>query len=357
MRRYSFNGVAILTNPYNPPYHSGEDYALPHRTAMFSQADGVVCEVKSGETRSWVANTPSDPYKRTILGKIISRKLTTDDYGNYVKIFHGLDSKGRRMETLHAHFDEVVVFEGQPVKEGELIGFSDSKGNSTGHHDHAELRANGVCINPNTFDYSFKGTMGPDLKVVNFKGSVEVEVVVSEGLNIRSTFSKQGKIIKLLKKGSKFEAIGYCEGESISGNNLWWRTKDNVFIWSGGTNLNPSEIVKGGQIMTVSEFEAKKAEFEARKVELEERERDLEEDKKLYREDYEAFISEPVEEEKPVEVVEETAVEEVKEEVAFEVPQEEKKLGFELKEDMPSDVKDAVRLINNLVAKYADYLK
>ena len=51
--------------------------------------------------------------------------------------FYGWSNDGDKdVHTLAAHLDEVVVFEGQLVKEGELVGYADSTGWSAGNHLH-----------------------------------------------------------------------------------------------------------------------------------------------------------------------------------------------------------------------------
>lgn len=68
-------------------------------------------------------------------------------YGNMVRIRHH-EYKGRKLQTLYAHLKESKVKYGQTVKEGELIGYSGSTGNSKGPHLHFEVRLNGTRYNP-----------------------------------------------------------------------------------------------------------------------------------------------------------------------------------------------------------------
>ena len=67
-------------------------------------------------------------------------------YGYLVKIDHG----GGK-ETRYAHLSVPPVSVGQKVEKGDVIGYVDSTGNSSGPHLHFEVRANGVAKNPLDF--------------------------------------------------------------------------------------------------------------------------------------------------------------------------------------------------------------
>ena len=89
--------------------HTGIDYGCPSDTPILASADGVVKAAK---------NDPSG-------------------YGKYIILEHP-DGKA----TLYAHlwyFNN--LFEGKQVKQGDVIAYSDSSGNSTGPHLHFEARA------------------------------------------------------------------------------------------------------------------------------------------------------------------------------------------------------------------------
>lgn len=76
-------------------------------------------------------------------GKILSVKLLDYSYGHHVWINHG-----DNVATLYAHMSRIVVKEGQYVKQGQVIGYVGSTGNSTGPHLHFGLLVDGKFVNP-----------------------------------------------------------------------------------------------------------------------------------------------------------------------------------------------------------------
>lgn len=97
-------------------YHSGTDIAAPEGTPVLAAADGTVTIANAID--SW-----------------------GDSYGYHVKIKH-TDS----FETLYAHCSSICVTKGQEVKQGEVIGYVGTTGNSTGNHLHFEVRQNGERV-------------------------------------------------------------------------------------------------------------------------------------------------------------------------------------------------------------------
>lgn len=280
MLRHPFTGTVILTNAYRGDriiygsnLHYGEDYALNNRTAIIAAADGVVIATNSGEKRNWIANTPTDPFKP----RFGSRALTTADYGNYIKIDHG-----DGYSSLYAHLDEVVVSNGMSVKEGQLIGYSDSTGNSTGNHIHWEVRLNNIVVDMNNFDYTkVLGKGGEQNKFYVKEITVRVKEDV-DGLNVRSGPARTYKLSgsKILKPKDEVSVLGFVEGEEINGNKFWWESRLHNYFWSGGTDIIPSldnvppsvvDLTKGTKHMfnTQEEKDAKVAELKAQLAEAE----------------------------------------------------------------------------------------
>lgn len=68
------------------------------------------------------------------------------DYGNAIVIDHG-----NGITTRYGHLSKIKVFEGQRVKNGEVIGYQGNTGRSTGQHLHYEVRYRNIPLNPKRF--------------------------------------------------------------------------------------------------------------------------------------------------------------------------------------------------------------
>ena len=97
--------------------HSGMDIAAPYGTPIKAAHDGTI----SSTTGHW-------------------------SYGNVVMV-----DNGDGVTTLYAHMSSIAVGVGQSVKQGDVIGYVGSTGNSTGNHLHFEVRINGVKQNPRNY--------------------------------------------------------------------------------------------------------------------------------------------------------------------------------------------------------------
>lgn len=89
------------------------------------------------------------PVIATADGKVINvvNKYAEGDgngYGNYVYIEH--DSKGTR--SRYAHLLKAVVTKNSTVKQGQVIGYCDNTGSSTGNHLHFEIILSGSVVDP-----------------------------------------------------------------------------------------------------------------------------------------------------------------------------------------------------------------
>lgn len=103
--------------------HTGIDYPCPKGSKVVAAQKGIVIKV---------------------------RRLNYS-YGYYVMIYHGTDSKGRKIVTLYAHNSDILVSVGQTVTKGQQIAKSGSTGNSTGPHSHFELIINGSKVNAKNY--------------------------------------------------------------------------------------------------------------------------------------------------------------------------------------------------------------
>lgn len=93
-------------------YHSGTDIGAPGGTPILAAADGTVTIANAID--SWGGG-----------------------YGYHIKISHN-----DTFDTLYAHCSSICVTVGQKVKQGEVIGYVGTTGNSTGNHLHFEVWQN-----------------------------------------------------------------------------------------------------------------------------------------------------------------------------------------------------------------------
>jgi murein DD-endopeptidase MepM/ murein hydrolase activator NlpD len=84
-----------------------------------------------------------------------------DPYGLAVCIRHDFGYQGQKLYTVYAHLESSVVWPGQIVRAGELIGHVGDTGKTTGAHLHFEVR-----VGSNDY-YS---TRNPELWIVPFEG-------------------------------------------------------------------------------------------------------------------------------------------------------------------------------------------
>lgn len=95
--------------------HNAVDIGLPEGTPILAAADGEVILSKYEEGDPWFGG-----------------------YGNYIVIQHDNGA-----QTVYGHLSKNLVSRGWKVKQGQVIGYSGSTGNSTGPHLHFEIR-NGI---------------------------------------------------------------------------------------------------------------------------------------------------------------------------------------------------------------------
>lgn len=107
-------------------YHSGTDIGAPGGTPILAAADGTVTIANAID--SWGGG-----------------------YGYHIKISHN-----DTFDTLYAHCSSICVTVGQEVKQGEVIGYVGTTGNSTGNHLHFEVWQNGERTNALSFFQKLK---------------------------------------------------------------------------------------------------------------------------------------------------------------------------------------------------------
>ncbi|HEY0854081.1 MAG TPA: M23 family metallopeptidase [Devosia sp.] len=96
--------------------HAGVDLAAPRNTPIYASGDGVI------ELAGWKSG-----------------------YGRYVEVKHV-----NGFETGYGHMNKIAegIKPGVRVRQGQVIGYVGSTGNSTGNHLHFEIRVNGRTVDP-----------------------------------------------------------------------------------------------------------------------------------------------------------------------------------------------------------------
>lgn len=125
MRRHPIMGYSKM--------HKGIDFAAPRGTPIYAAGEGVIKKIG-----------------------------TVRGYGRYVKIQHRSG-----VETAYAHMNafKAGLRTGSRVKQGQVIGYVGSSGNSTGPHLHYEIMLSGRQVNPAAVKLAGgKALRGRDLK-------------------------------------------------------------------------------------------------------------------------------------------------------------------------------------------------
>ncbi|MES2690826.1 MAG: M23 family metallopeptidase, partial [Bacteroidota bacterium] len=141
-----------------------------------------------------------DPVYAIFDGVVRVAKRSTD-YGYVVLIRHY-----NGLETLYAHFDQLLAYPGKPVRSGEIIGLSGNTGRSTGPHLHFEVRFKGEKVDPN--------------KIISFpSGSLLSDTLLID----KSCFSHLYKVQQtklrsryyIVKRGDTLGKIAYKNGVTV----------------------------------------------------------------------------------------------------------------------------------------------
>ena len=92
-------------------------------------------------------------------GQVVTVGYQSGGFGNYVVIYHGTDSSGKKIYTLYAHASQIYVKLNQTVNAGDSIARIGTTGNSSGNHLHFEVRKGGnttaYAINPENLSYTY----------------------------------------------------------------------------------------------------------------------------------------------------------------------------------------------------------
>ena len=135
------SGYGMRINPIlgYSAMHQGIDFGAPKGTPIFAAGNGVIEEMDQ-----------------------------KNGYGNYMKLRHN-----STYETAYAHINRFAsgLKRGSKVKQGQVIAYVGTTGNSTGPHLHFEIMVNGQHVNPSTVKTVASDKLGgTDLKA--FKAEV-----------------------------------------------------------------------------------------------------------------------------------------------------------------------------------------
>lgn len=203
MRR-PFNGNYPVTqgfgaNPgvYGPGGHRGIDYGLPRATPVIAVTAGYV-------------NRP--PFQ-------------TGGFGTYITLTFG--------EFICYYGHLLSVARVGAVNEGDVIGYSNSSGWSTGNHLHFEVYRNRTLINP---DSLFANPPAPTVKTVTVTLS-SLQVRTGPGTNYAG--NKANTTDGMLHAGMVVQVAGQVAGQNVTiggkTTNIWYKSVRGNYFWSGGT--------------------------------------------------------------------------------------------------------------------------
>jgi murein DD-endopeptidase MepM/ murein hydrolase activator NlpD len=89
---------------------------------------------------------PDSPIKASKDGRVVfAGGAACCSYGLYVIVSHG------DVDTVYAHLSQIIVAEGDEVKQGQTVGISGATGRSTAEHLHFEVRRGDERLDPMQF--------------------------------------------------------------------------------------------------------------------------------------------------------------------------------------------------------------
>lgn len=130
-------GYYTISSPFGSRgsgFHSGMDIAgggIAGRPIL-AIADGVVYMSQN----SWTSSMGKSGYA---------------SYGNFCAVNHGtmtIKGESAKYVAFYAHATSIIVSVGQTVKQGQVLGYVGTTGNSTGYHLHIGIQKNGSWVNP-----------------------------------------------------------------------------------------------------------------------------------------------------------------------------------------------------------------
>jgi hypothetical protein len=130
------------------------------------------------------------------------------------------------------HLSKSLVVVGQKVKEGAVIAYSGNTGLSTGPHVHWDIckvkspTLFSQFIDPAKWlDGAYNGLYYPKWVTVNVPK-----------LYVRSQPTTKAPLsgVRVMFFGMRVRAVAQVTGESVGGNNKWYKSAYGNYFWSGG---------------------------------------------------------------------------------------------------------------------------
>lgn len=203
---YQTNGVNIVG-------HNGIDFMAKHGQPVYAAHDGIAYpEVDAKQGHGVVLITPE-----------------TFDYKGEAAYF----------KTIYWHFiDNIPVAWGQFVKKGEIIGYADSTGLSTGDHLHFGLkpmRGNDPYESSNIEqDNGYLGAIDP---MPYFDGTFAYEADTNATFVRDLSLGKSGDDVRELQ--AILIELGYLTPDCLTGF-FWFKTLGAVIQYQKANNISPA---------------------------------------------------------------------------------------------------------------------
>lgn len=192
--------------------HNGIDLGMATGTPVYASDAGVVHFEGWGQNMSWMG-TPA---------------------GICVLLRHSWGYTG------YAHMSRTIVDKGQSVQRGQLLGYSGNTGASLGPHLHWETLPpnpdfrNGFAgrVNPNNYGIVARGTNPAPAPTPASNQRVSGPNPVNRRLDPNTS---RPPIQPELAPNTVADFNGWIRGESVNGNNIWFRgAHSGNWFWSGG---------------------------------------------------------------------------------------------------------------------------
>ena len=239
------NGITqhFGANPYSPtqPWgHFGVDFGAPVGTPVRAIGPGVI------RFADWNQKLGANPWW------IIPGATGSG-------IFTALELDGGQFVQLSCHLSRTDHNPGQRVRQGEVIGYVGSTGNSTGPHLHLEL------INMHNINGHMYGRVDPlkYMSKVITAGQTQLaanqRLVGGANLSQRDAPNTGGKVVRVVPANTIEVFDGYVTGQEVNSggvrSNIWYKDKQG-YVWAGGftsqataglANLTPLPALKPNQ--------------------------------------------------------------------------------------------------------------